>query len=312
MKICGIGNATVDIQFQADDSYLEDQGFTPGIATYIDLEQALAIESSLSPTSVMAGGAAANSLCGLAKLGAECHFIGKRADDEMGAQVVDDFKGLVTFKTQYTKNTYGTGRCLTFTTEDGERSFSPYFGANHDLSIADMDADLLGSCDMVLLEGYPLQGDIGPETMKKTARLLHELGVKTVFNPSDAGLIQKHRDTVEFILEHTDILICNMDEVKALTGMQNPNQAAAHLSGRFETGALTMSGDGCLAFDKGMLIHVPAIAKPEDIVDTNGAGDQFVAGFLYGYGTGQSLEESAILGHQMAANVLGSFGPRPQ
>ena len=47
-------------------------------------------------------------------------------------------------------------------------------------------------------------------------------------------------------------------------------------------------------------------------VDATGAGDQFAAGFLYGYATGQSLEVSGRMGCIAAAEVISHFGARPE
>ena len=47
-------------------------------------------------------------------------------------------------------------------------------------------------------------------------------------------------------------------------------------------------------------------------VDATGAGDQFAAGFLYGYATGQSLAVAGRMGCIAAAEVIGHFGARPE
>lgn len=312
MKICAIGNATVDIQYQVDHQFLATQGFTPGLATYISFQQAHHIEKENKADSVMPGGAAANSLCGLAQLGAQCHFIGKRADDPMGDLFFNAFqRDKITFKTQPTDTDKGTGRCLTFTTHDGERSFAPYFGANHDLCMQDMDRPLFEACDLVLLEGYPLQGERGVSTLTQTADMIAQTKARLVFNPSDAGLVNKHKDTVSHIIQHTNILICNADEALALTGAKDTHDAALALSQSIQTGAVTIGHNGCLAFHKGHITHVPTTQPKQAIIDTNGAGDQFVAGFLFGLMRNNTIEEAAQLGHQQAAKVITQLGPRP-
>jgi sugar/nucleoside kinase (ribokinase family) len=47
-------------------------------------------------------------------------------------------------------------------------------------------------------------------------------------------------------------------------------------------------------------------------VDATGAGDQFAAGFLYGYATGQTMAVSGRMGCIAAAEVIGHFGARPE
>ena len=47
-------------------------------------------------------------------------------------------------------------------------------------------------------------------------------------------------------------------------------------------------------------------------MDTNGAGDLFAAGFLYGMTNGLDPEQSAQLGGLCAAEVITHLGARPQ
>jgi sugar/nucleoside kinase (ribokinase family) len=48
------------------------------------------------------------------------------------------------------------------------------------------------------------------------------------------------------------------------------------------------------------------------VVDTTGAGDLFAAGFLAGYTTSRSLEQSLKLGAIAAAEVIQHYGARPE
>jgi sugar/nucleoside kinase (ribokinase family) len=57
--------------------------------------------------------------------------------------------------------------------------------------------------------------------------------------------------------------------------------------------------------------HCHAI-KPEKIVDTTGAGDQYAAGFLYGYTRGMDMGACAHLGTLAATEVITHMGPRPE
>jgi len=56
------------------------------------------------------------------------------------------------------------------------------------------------------------------------------------------------------------------------------------------------------------LIPVKPIDKSK-IVDTNGAGDAFVAGFLAGLALGHSLEKSISAGQYAASEVIQLDGP---
>ena len=69
--------------------------------------------------------------------------------------------------------------------------------------------------------------------------------------------------------------------------------------GRAETVVATAGADGAyvLTRDGGATPHhVPAAVPPAPVVDTNGAGDAFVCGFLYGRLAGRDVRECARLG----------------
>ena len=50
-------------------------------------------------------------------------------------------------------------------------------------------------------------------------------------------------------------------------------------------------------------VPVPPVAK-EDLVDTNGAGDAFVGGFISQYVRGKSLQASCEAGNYAASNII--------
>ena len=56
---------------------------------------------------------------------------------------------------------------------------------------------------------------------------------------------------------------------------------------------------------------VPSV-NVSNVVDTTGAGDQYAAGFLYGYTSGCDLTACAEIGGIAAAEVISHFGPRPE
>ena len=49
-----------------------------------------------------------------------------------------------------------------------------------------------------------------------------------------------------------------------------------------------------------------------NVVDTTGAGDQYAAGFLFGYAHQRPLAECGALASLAAAEVISHMGPRPE
>lgn len=54
--------------------------------------------------------------------------------------------------------------------------------------------------------------------------------------------------------------------------------------------------------------HVPATRPPAPVVDSNGAGDAFLSGFLHGWRTGRDLLECARLGAVAGAHACTGEG----
>ncbi len=108
-------------------------------------------------------------------------------------------------------------------------------------------------------------------------------------------------------LPHTDILFTNEDEARALTGTDVPDAAAARLRAR-GAGAvvLKLSGAGCAVFEPGSTVRSPAFAVP--VVDTTGAGDCFVGGFLAARRRGWGWEDAARFANAVAGLAVQQMG----
>ncbi|MEA2520336.1 MAG: acarbose 7IV-phosphotransferase [Chloroflexota bacterium] len=84
-----------------------------------------------------------------------------------------------------------------------------------------------------------------------------------------------------------------------------PFMRRLHETGR-ELVVCTMGGDGALAItDDGRWLDIPA-EPVETIVDTNGAGDAFLAGTVYGELQGLAIEDALRLGARVAALAVQS------
>ncbi|HJY18836.1 MAG TPA: adenosine kinase, partial [Xanthobacteraceae bacterium] len=79
--VLGIGNAIVDVIARAEDDFLHAQGMRKGGMMLIDEARAHAIYEAMGPAVETSGGSAANTIVGLASLGARSAFIGKIKDD---------------------------------------------------------------------------------------------------------------------------------------------------------------------------------------------------------------------------------------
>ena len=90
--ILGIGNAIVDVVARADEAFLSKHDMRKGAMTLIDAEQAEALYAVMPPGQESSGGSAANTCAVAAGLGARAAFLGKVAEDQLGAVFGHDIR----------------------------------------------------------------------------------------------------------------------------------------------------------------------------------------------------------------------------
>ncbi|MEL0251375.1 MAG: adenosine kinase, partial [Novosphingobium sp.] len=82
--VIAIGNAIVDVMAPCEDADIERLGLAKGGMTLVDTARAQELYDAMGPAREISGGSAANTLAGLAALGAKCAFIGQVANDQLG------------------------------------------------------------------------------------------------------------------------------------------------------------------------------------------------------------------------------------
>ena len=122
----------------------------------------------------MSGGSAANTIAGVASLGARAAFIGKVKDDELGRTFAHDIRAAgVAFDTPPASAGPSTGRCYVLVTPDGERTMNTYLGAAQDLHPNDIDPDAVAASAIIYLEGYLWDPPKAKEAFLKAAKIAH-------------------------------------------------------------------------------------------------------------------------------------------
>ena len=204
-----------------------------------------------------------------------------------------------------------TARCLINVTPDGQRTMATYLGAANRLSPEDVDEALIRDAAVVYLEGYLFDPPAAREAFVKAAGLARAAGRKTAMTLSDVFVVDRWRDEILAFLPKIDMVFANMAELHALYPGDDFETALDKLAASVEIAAVTRSEHGSVVRRGGERHDVPAFPI-EELVDTTGAGDQYAAGFLYGYATGKPLDVCGRLGSLAAAEVIQHYGPRPQ
>ena len=166
--IVGIGNAIVDIISHEAEDFLSRHHLVKNSMSLVDEETALAIYKEMHPAVQASGGSAANTMAGIALLGASPGYIGKVKDDELGKFFVHDIEAIgVNHLVTPASSGLPTARSMVLVTPDGSRTMNTYLGASSTLYAEEINHEAVASADFLYCEGYIW--DV--ETTKKAIRL---------------------------------------------------------------------------------------------------------------------------------------------
>ncbi|MEZ6055388.1 MAG: adenosine kinase [Planctomycetaceae bacterium] len=310
-NVFGVGNALVDVQAHVNDTFLEQVGYAKGMMTLVDESTQRDVLERLDGVSVSrcAGGSAANTIIGLAGFGGSGAFAGKVANDEVGKFFVEDMRRLGVRNEAAPVEGGQSGTCVVLITDDAQRTMLTNLAASSDLGPDDICRDEIAKADYVYIEGYLFTNERNRAAALKAMEYAVEAGVKVAFTASDPFLIQYHRDEFLRLIEGpVDLLFCNLEEARALTGKHDAIECAHEIHKHAENVALTMGEEGSLLMHDGEAIPIEGVAVKA--VDTTGAGDMYAAAILYGITNGLSWRQAGRLASHAAARVVGQLGAR--
>lgn len=311
--VVAVGNAIIDLIQAVPDSFLEEEGIPKDATSLIDEPRADHLTARLPGAVMAAGGSAANTMTGITSFGGKAGYIGKVADDALGERFRKEFRAAgVHFETAARKAPPGTARSIIAVTPDGHRSMNTYLGASTHLAPEDIDADLIRSGETLFLEGYLFDRDEAKAAFIHAAEIARAAGRKVSLTLSDKFCVDRHRESFKHLVAgHVDILFANEAEILSLYETHSLDKAIAAARETCLLAAITRSADGSLVVTRDDTVTVPAMPVNK-VVDSTGAGDQYAAGFLFGYTRGRSLAECGALASLAAAEVISHFGPRPE
>lgn len=307
-KIMGLGNALVDIITEVDDELiLKKLDLPKGSMTLVDEEKSRKVSSEtlhLKKTKA-SGGSAANTIHGLAKLGAPVSFIGKVGEDETGDFFYKDMQdnGVKPFLIRSKKD---TGKAQALITTDAERTFATSLGAAVELSATDIEEKLFEDHQILYVEGYLVQNQ---ELLEKSLRLAKQKDMIVVLDLASYNIVEDNLPFLERMVEqYVDILFANEEEARAFTGETVPEKALQKIAAKTDIAIVKTGKEGSLIHHNGETFTIE-INKVKG-VDTTGAGDLYAAGFLYGYIHNQPMTVCGEIGSLLAANVIQGIGAK--
>ena len=203
-----------------------------------------------------------------------------------------------------------TGTCVVLTTPDADRTMLTSLGISTSLTKYDIQEDRLKDSQIAYIEGYLWDGQNTKEASVHTMEVAKKNGGKVAFTYSDPFCVNRSReDFIKLTQDFVDIAFCNHDEAMALTQTDNPEDAIMQLGTMCNLVFMTWGSRGAFIAVDGIVSPVTGYPV-HNPVDSNGAGDAFAAGVLYGLTHGYSIAKSCKWGNFVASKMIMEIGAR--
>ncbi|MCJ7446656.1 MAG: adenosine kinase [Bacteroidales bacterium] len=306
-RILGIGNALVDVMTMInDDKMLEKFSLPKGSMQLVDGKKSEMVKSATNnlKRTLASGGSAANTIHGLAMLGADTGFIGSIGKDETGNIFEKDMQE-AGVNTMLFRRDSVTGTAIALISRDSERTFATHLGAALELNAEDLKPALFNGYDILYLEGYLI---INMPLVEAACRIAKRKKMKIAIDLASYNVVEANLERLKKIVEeYVDIVFANEDEARVFTGLI-PDKALNQISDNCEIAIVKIGVEGSWLKKGEEIIKVSSL--PVKCKDTTGAGDLYASGFLYGIASGLDLEKCGILGSLVAGKVIEIVGAR--
>lgn len=207
--------------------------------------------------------------------------------------------------------TLPTGQLIALIDPDGERSFLTDRGANDGLHAAALPPGLLDGVRHLHLSGYALVGEATRAAALHVLAAARAADIPVSFDPGSAGFIGEIGAALLLAaVSGTQLCVANVDEAECLTAETQPERQMAALAMCFDLVLLKRGAAGALAGHRdGRRWSTDGPVVP--VVDTIGAGDAFLAGFLATALAGGSVQVSLDRAVALGATAVGIAGGLP-
>ena len=320
--VMAIGNALVDHEYVLSDAALDETELTKGNMTLADIEEQQQLLAyfqlaEISPSKQAGGGSAANTMYAFASLGGKPFYACRVGDDKQGEFYLQDLHEAGVVTSEKSIHAGGvTGSCVVAVTEDGERTMQTYLGTSSDITADNVDFDALTQADWLYLEGYLAMSEGIQPAMTQLRQQAGIHNAKIAVSFADPAVVKFAKEGLLNMLGNkVAVVFCNSEEAKLFTDKKQVKAAARALLEYCQIAVVTDGAKGAVIAhkpDAGLEVVVHDVATPvvANVIDTNGAGDNYAGAFLYALSQQYSLPECGQLASEVSAQVIQQFGPR--
>ncbi|WP_379543252.1 adenosine kinase [Psychrobacter sp. R86515] len=320
--VMAIGNALVDHEYVLSDAALEETELTKGNMTLAGIEEQQQLLAyfklaEIEPSKQAGGGSAANTMFTFASLGGKPFYACRVGDDDQGAFYLRDLHEAGVATSDKSIHAGGvTGSCVVAVTEDGERTMQTYLGTSSEIAADNVDFDALTQADWLYIEGYLAMSESIQPAMTQLRQQAGIHNAKIAVSFADPAVVKFAKDGLLNMLGNkVAVIFCNSEEAKLFTDKKQVKAAARALLEYCQIAVVTDGAKGAVIAHQPndeAEVEVYDVATPAvaNVIDTNGAGDNYAGAFLYALSQQYSLPECGRLASEISAQVIQQFGPR--
>ena len=303
----GIGNSLIDFVVDIDEDLLAKFDFKKGVMQLIDEREFIDVMNHLKKKKViiLPGGSAANTIIGMARLGAKTAYSGKVGDDFHAKQYISGLKK-AGVKPNVISEKGITGTCICMITRDKERTMATCLAKSSEMEPEDLNWTDLGTTKILHIEGYMLNTPNQTQVIEQAMAVAKQKGILVSFDCSDPFVVKRYKQEIKRIIsKYADIIFLNEAEAKELTGLPAA-KAIKKIGKKDQIVGLKLGKKGSLVKKGNKIIKIP-IYKVK-AVDTTGAGDLYAAGMLFGISKDKGLRECGKYASFLAGKIVAQYG----
>lgn len=291
--------------------------------TLIDLVRAASdVPTSFRSTwEALSAGGPMNSAVALGRLGAEVEFLGRLSDDAFGGQLRQHIEAASVGLELSVLSSQATSIAVVSLDDQGVATYTFHFDDTANFGWQADELPVLGADDWLHIASLSCVVSPGAETLlgwMDTVRsgVSYDINVRPTVIPDPAQYWARVEPWLRAVGRRDGILKASDVDIEFLTTATGGGDPLAVVRGWVEQYGLglavvTLGADGAVAVEPGGTVtRVPGFAT--DVVDTVGAGDTFMAGFLEArVGQALPLEDSLRRGAAAASIVCSRQGAQP-
>jgi sugar/nucleoside kinase (ribokinase family) len=308
-ELAGVGSPIMDLVARVPDSFLSNlSGEKGGMVLVDDAEMARILSLLEAQPASATGGSAANATFNAARLGIRTTFVGKLGNDSVAQAYMERFRSAGVDVSRFKHGSVANARCLALVTPDAQRTMRTNLGAAMTLAPSEISIEDFRGVRHAHIEGYLVFNHELCEAVLGAARAA---GCTISLDLSSFEVVNAARDWMFRQFGHgIDVVFANEDEIRALyPGREADYEALARsLAGHGVIAAVKMGRDGAWVARGGEIHRIAPVRAPE-VVDTNGAGDAWAAGFLYGFLRNLPLDKCGAVASVLGSETVRHLGP---